>query len=34
MNTVELTQYMLEQLENISSGISEKDLRKSVCFMR
>jgi hypothetical protein len=28
MNTVELTQYMLEQLEKISSGISERDLRK------
>ena len=28
MNKVELTQYMLEQIEKISSGISERDLRK------
>lgn len=28
MNTVEFTQYILEQLEKISSGISERDLRK------
>jgi hypothetical protein len=28
MNTDEFTQYILEQLEKISSGISERDLRK------
>lgn len=28
MNKVELPQYMLEQIEKISSGISERDLRK------
>ena len=28
MNSVELPQYMLEQIEKISSGISERDLRK------
>ena len=28
MNAVELQQYMLEQLQGISSGISERDLRK------